>query len=152
MRRVWKRNTKYYYEEPRKVAKQASKNANREQMIVKDTSVPSYKVMTRLRKRILNEFIYGKPSPAATRRTPWRFIFGENHHGLIGLLYSVALEVASLSGAVVSSGPQTNFTQRLSKLSRSIKRLDRMLRKLHIMRLFPWKRRPSRKVMLSVEW
>lgn len=149
MRRAWKRNTNYY-PNTKKMTKRG-----RNSVLPQDLNAigeRKYQIMTRLRKRILNEFISGAPSSVISQKSPWGIFLGRKHNGLAPMLYFLTIEMTRLYGIPGPSSFQPSFTDRLIKFSQSLKRLERMIRKLHIVKLLPWKRRPKRKMMFSFEW
>lgn len=150
-RKAWRRNTQYYYPKPTKLKKKQQKNAIANEANLITTVEQSTTVMSRVRKWILREFINGRPSPALSRRSPWSFILRSGGRGLFGVFRSAIIEIFSLAG-IPGMSERSIIINRLDNASKFLKRLDRMLRKMHLMRLFPWKRRPQRKFNLALEW
>lgn len=148
-RRVWKRSTTYYYIDPKKAKIEAQKNRK----------IPRYntkkrQVMTRVRQRILRDFIYGKPAPVASRKKGLvgRVLGKRSQTENISLLYKVFIEFGKLTGAVVASDSDKGFVEQLNRFSKMMKTFERIVRKMHIMRMLPWRRKPKRKLNVSLEW
>lgn len=152
MRRAWRRNTQYYYPDPKVLAEDVSRAALTQQDLVQKKAERSWRILNRLRRRLLKEFVYGSPSPVSSRRSPVEFIFKRGNRGLFGLLYRTAWELARVAGVPGTSNYRSSALDRLDRVSITLERLHRMVRKMHIMRLFPWRRRRSRKMNVSFEW
>lgn len=151
LRKAWRRNTQYYYPKSKKLKKKHRKAAFANKSNFITTVEQSTTVMSRLRKWILREFINSRPSPALSRRSPWSFIIRSGSRGLFGVFRAAIIELSSLAG-IPGVSERSIITSKLDNASKFLKRMDRMLRKMHLMRLFPWKRRPQRKFNLALEW
>lgn len=151
-RRLWRKNTRYYYPKPKKMADEISRAVAAEEALVRNKSKRSWRVLDRLRRRLLKEFTKGSPSPLATSRSSWDFIFWRGSRGLIGVLYSTMWELARIARVPGTSNYQSELSERLGHVSRSLHSLTRLVRRFHVMRFFPWRRRRQRRMNIAFEW
>jgi hypothetical protein len=162
LRRAWKRNTTYYYIDPKK------------QRHRKIRAKQEPQIQRLLPQRLLDEFIYGKPTPMASRRRgPWSFFLErkeqEYHHnsktasrrqlnrkgkarGMLWLLRFLAMECGLFVDAVVSDGSDKSVKVNFKTLSKLLKTLEQVMRRVPVARFLPWKRRSTKKMTISLEW
>lgn len=152
LRRAWKRSNKYYYPGLELMANDTIDLAKSQEEQVRRTAKRSFRVLDRLRKRLLKEFVSGKRKNGASSTLPWNFIFKTGKRGLFGLIYRSGLELAKIMGVPGMSTYHSHLGDRLDNATRSLKRIDRILRRMHLMRLLPWRRRAQRRLNVAFEW
>lgn len=172
-RRVWKRKKPYYYVHlPKK--HHCGKILTKIRPKQEDLQIQFYKMINLMRSRPPSEIDYKKPFVLVSRRqSPWRFIlrrkqqyyYGHNKtfkkhwfkgigksRGILSLACFLAMECGRFVSTTMSDKPDKNMADNLTRLSKLLKTLERILRHARITRLLPWKRRSKKKMVLSLEW
>lgn len=167
LRRAWTRNTTYYYVDPKKQRRRKTRARRGPQ-------IQGYRTLRMLPQRLLGEFIYGKPTPMASRRRgPWSFFMGhkeqEHHHNsktvgsrqlnrkgkarwMLWLSHFMAMKCGRFVDAVMLDGPDKSVKENLKTLSKVLKALDKVVRRAWVARFLPRKRRSTKKMTVLLEW